>query len=786
MHRRVLGAVFAVASAAVGAGFYSAAASKTTSTLPPGNPDAAVLVHARLLASYGEPHLALAALRDHGFSQSPAIAQLSAGLLTSLGQPATAESLLAVHATPAADDPDRFGSQLVRARLLLDAGRVPACLATIASMDSTSASPYAAYRDLVAARALMASGEDRRAARVLERSRAGAPEAIRGEIDQARVDVYRALDDPRAALAAAVEATDESDPASARRLLRTRFDIATETAEPALADDAARKLFENFRRSQEAQQCAVALARRPEVAQADTGLMLLCASVLQVNGERDAFRTLLRLLDARTLSAAQSEQERLLWAEYHFMNGDYSRAIALSRPSYSDPNLRRRSMLLMARSYKRVGRGADAAAMYEGFARAFPNDGLAAEALYTAASLYEQMKRDDDRDRVLDQLRHAYPSTFHGWAASIERARELDAAGAHDGASAIFDQWLVRSRRTDEAALFYSARQRHKAGDVSGSDALMTELRAVNPYSFYACPDLLSPTGGGTDQGTQPGALRLWLSAAADRREEAFRRVRAQVEGDPHDNTVNSAVAATLERAKFFLAAGFKDWAERELDVARRRSGDDTAGVLDLARIFDDNAMPWRSVRLYERSRAGIPWAKRKESADDFRYLTHPVPYPVQVVSAAGREGIAPCLIYGMMREESLFDNEVVSRAGAVGLMQLMPETARAVAKNVDLAPDAGDRLGDPVVNVSIGSWYAADLLRDGKGSVVWMLAAYNAGPGAANQWIRPGVEGNAAIDAVESIDYKETRGYVKRVVESANVYHALYFDGASASSMPR
>jgi len=121
-----------------------------------------------------------------------------------------------------------------------------------------------------------------------------------------------------------------------------------------------------------------------------------------------------------------------------------------------------------------------------------------------------------------------------------------------------------------------------------------------------------------------------------------------------------------------------------------------------------------------------------------------------------------------------------------VGLMQLMPETARLIAKHVDLAPDASDRLGDPIVNVSIGSWYAADLLRAGKGSVVWMLAAYNAGPGAANQWIKPGASGEAAIDAVESIDYKETRGYVKRVVESANVYHALYFDGASASNMPR
>jgi soluble lytic murein transglycosylase len=776
-------AVFAALLAATGLVAVPAHASKTTSALPPGNPDADILSRAHLLASYGEPQLALAALRDQGFSHSPVAARVSVGLLTSLGQPARAESLLSLTPVPA-DNNERFRDQLVRARLFLDSGRNAAALATLAAMDTTLASPYAAYRDLIAARALTASGDQAHAARMLERSRATAPAAIRGEIDEARVAVYRALDNPRAALAAAEDATAEGDASAARRLLRTRFEIANEIGDAALAREAARTLFENSRRSQEAQACALAMAADPDGT--DTPLLISCASVLQVNGERDALKTVLRRLDARALTAAQNEAERLLWAEYHFMGGDYSRAIALSRPSYTDPDLRRRSMLLMARSYKRVGRSAEAAGMYEGYAREFPNDNIAAEALYTAASIYEQLKRNDDRDRVLDQLRHAYPSTFHGWAASMTRARALDRAGDHDDASAIFDQWLVRSRRTDEAALFYSSRQRRNAGDTNGSDALLAELHTVNPYSFYACPDLLGSANNGAASGAQPVSMRAWMTEAAERRDTAFRRVRAEVNADNPERAPNRDAAASIERARFFLAVGFRDWAEGELDVARKLSTGDPVQSLELARIFDENAMPWKSVRLYERSRAGIPWSKRQDSENDFRYLTHPVPYPVQVVSASGREGIAPYVLYGMMREESCFDNDVVSRAGAVGLMQLMPETARAIAKHVDLLPEAGDRLGDPVVNVSIGSWYAADLLRAGKGSVVWMLAAYNAGPGAASQWIRPGTGGDAAIDAVESIDYKETRGYVKRVVESANVYHALYFDDTSAGNMPR
>ncbi|HET6350341.1 MAG TPA: lytic transglycosylase domain-containing protein, partial [Candidatus Krumholzibacteria bacterium] len=276
---------------------------------------------------------------------------------------------------------------------------------------------------------------------------------------------------------------------------------------------------------------------------------------------------------------------------------------------------------------------------------------------------------------------------------------------------------------------------------------------------------------------------RTWLKQASQQRDDAFERVQARVSG-MSDVKLPAETARAVERGEFFMGAGLRDWAEGELDVARRDAGN-AATSLELARIFDEYAMPWRSVRLYERARADIPWGSRKESADDFRYLTHPVPYPVQVVSAAQREDIAPSVIYGMMREESCFDADVVSRAGAVGLMQLMPETARAIARHVDLDGDAGDRLGDPVVNVSLGTWYAADLLRSGDGSVAWMLAAYNAGPSAANQWIRPGVTGDAAVDAVESIDYKETRGYVKRVVESANVYRALYFEGGAGTTGP-
>ena len=773
MHRGLFRACVAVALTALGTTVVPAV-SKTTSSLPPGNPD--VLGKAQLLASHGEPRLALSTLRAHQFERGGGASRLIASLLTELGQPATAESLLTAETGAKADAEEHFQRQLVRARLLLEAKRYAASLAAVATIDTVTSSPFLAYRDLIAARALIATGEREKAVHLLTRARAGAPDALRQEVDEVRIDLYRTLDRPHDALAAAIEAAGDGGDAEAnRRLLKIRFDLATEARETKVAMESARELFERHRRSEEARACAVSVAAAGWKDQADVSLLLACASTLQANARRDALRAVLRELDERPLTPADQEEQRILWGEYHYLSGDYSRAIALARPSYADPGLRRRSTLLMARSYRRVGRTDEAATTYVAYAHTFPNDALAAEALYTAAALYESIDRDADRTRVLDELRHAYPSTFHGWAASMARAKSLEASGAHEDASAIFDQWLTRSRRTDEAALFYSAQQRRSAGDIQGGDALMEELRTVNPYSFYARPDLLMPAPQRAIKATGP--LEPWLRDATQKRHDAFERVNARF-GKPGRATANSEGRHALERGRFFLSVGFRDWAERELDVARRHSNT-TAETLALARLFDENAMPWRSVRLYEKARGSIPWRDRKESVDDFRYLTHPVPYPVQVMTSASREGIAPNVIYGMMREESCFDHDVVSRAGAVGLMQLMPDTAREIARRLDLAPGAGDKLGDPVVNVSIGSWYAADLLKEGDGSVVWMLAAYNAGPGAVRRWFEPGVGGEAAIDAVETIDYKETRGYVKRVVESANVYQALYFADA-------
>jgi soluble lytic murein transglycosylase len=147
--------------------------------------------------------------------------------------------------------------------------------------------------------------------------------------------------------------------------------------------------------------------------------------------------------------------------------------------------------------------------------------------------------------------------------------------------------------------------------------------------------------------------------------------------------------------------------------------------------------------------------------------------YPTRTLPpAVSAEG---ALVLAVIRQESAFDPRAVSRAGALGLMQLMPATARKMASGLGLGY-ASDRLtDDPDYNVQVGSAYLTQMLDDFGGSYALALAAYNAGPARVRTWMRDNGDPRSPqvdlIDWIEMIPFDETRNYVQRVIEALNVY---------------
>jgi soluble lytic murein transglycosylase len=134
-------------------------------------------------------------------------------------------------------------------------------------------------------------------------------------------------------------------------------------------------------------------------------------------------------------------------------------------------------------------------------------------------------------------------------------------------------------------------------------------------------------------------------------------------------------------------------------------------------------------------------------------------------------------MVHAIARQESQFDRQIVSHAGARGLMQLMPGTAREQAGKLGLSYNPSS-LNDPSYNIMLGSSYFQRMLDYYGGSYPLAVAAYNAGPGNVNRWISangdPRLPGADMLRWVEQIPLFETRNYVQRVLENAVVYEAM------------
>jgi soluble lytic murein transglycosylase len=515
----------------------------------------------------------------------------------------------------------------------------------------------------------------------------------------------------------------------------------------------------------------------------DDSELLAYASVMTSRGRFREARDIIKVLDHRRLAGREREARTIVKANYYYQTGDYRRAVALSKPRFTVASYRRSSMLILARSYRRAGHPTEAADVYSYFAKTYPYDSKAAEALYVAAGLYERAGNVRAAQEALYRLRKKHPSSYFGKMAAYRGAEHYFQARDYRRSVAILDQALKRSRGTDETALYYLASIYGKLGRESDKHLLLGQLQDLNPFSFYLSSSVDAPFRRPYTNST--GAIALdgqngllpFLARVARLKESARRSVLTAVSPPASGTAFDGEALGCLDRGRWFLEAGLRDWGERELDLASRRCADSPAALLELGEVYDHYGLPFHSIRLYQRVKDSIPWKTRREYWREFAYLMYPVPYPVQVLENAAQYDLPPHLVYAMIREESHFDRKAVSRVGALGLMQLMPETGRYVARELEMPEVTEDGLLEPEVNIAFGIWYASSLYDRSRNNYLWMLAAYNAGPSNANRWFRSGRKGSTAVEVVDRIDYKETRRYVKRIVESANVYHTLYFD---------
>jgi soluble lytic murein transglycosylase len=172
-----------------------------------------------------------------------------------------------------------------------------------------------------------------------------------------------------------------------------------------------------------------------------------------------------------------------------------------------------------------------------------------------------------------------------------------------------------------------------------------------------------------------------------------------------------------------------------------------------------------RRNEIYDRA---INTAERTRELHDFA-MRYPAPYRDVMKDYVDQLQLDEAWVYGLIRQESRFIANIKSSAGATGLMQLMPATARWVARKVGLKDYRLTQTSNVDININLGTWYLRHVLDTLDNYPVLASAAYNAGPGRARAW-RADAPMEAAI-YTETIPFNETRDYVKKVMSNATYY---------------
>jgi soluble lytic murein transglycosylase len=291
---------------------------------------------------------------------------------------------------------------------------------------------------------------------------------------------------------------------------------------------------------------------------------------------------------------------------------------------------------------------------------------------------------------------------------------------------------------------YWKARAWKVLGRDADAEALFTELsREYNFYGQLAAEELgSSPAAGLMTVSYQPTADEI----AAMLAQPAMQRTLALYQ-----------MGLRTEAAKEW------SWAVRKLDDKQLLVASEIA----------------RRNEMYDRS---IHAADRTMRLHDFN-LRYPAPYRDSLQGRIRENNLEEAWVYGLMRQESRFVTEAKSGAGAAGLMQIMPTTARWVAKRLGMRDYRKTLISQVDTNLKLGTYYMKNVLSSLDNNPVLASAAYNAGPARARQWrAEKPLEG--AI-YVECIPFDETRDYVKKVM-SNTVYYAKLFDESTLTLKQR
>lgn len=394
----------------------------------------------------------------------------------------------------------------------------------------------------------------------------------------------------------------------------------------------------------------------------------------------------------------------------------------------------------------------DAFAQFSRIAEFFPESELASEAQLKVADYYSKNGYEDLADNLYAAIIKRFPRGSAVADASWKLGFSHYSKGRYDLAYSVLGEAFEKAPNSPVTAscLFWQAKSAEKMGIKEAAEKILekTALLYPNTYYGYRAADRLNMDLPKVKTVSVP--VMTFDYVQADR---------------PHWAKFCELMKARIYDHAFDEAEAF--YAEASSTQEKRKARVAMASVLAAQNNYQ------QSIRLAEiEVREGL--LSGDPDIGGAMAVSYPRWYGQYVEKYSGQFGVEPSLMYALIREESRFNPRGLSRAFAHGLTQIMPSTGRGIARNLGIRPYNTSRLFEPELNVRMGTYYLSTQLQNFKGDKHLALAAYNGGSGNVRRWIKK--NGFSDIDEfVENIPYRETRGYVKKVLESYWQYKRIY-----------
>jgi soluble lytic murein transglycosylase len=491
----------------------------------------------------------------------------------------------------------------------------------------------------------------------------------------------------------------------------------------------------------------------------DDKLFFTIVEVYLQNREYNLLTRKLELYIIRTPNPALKEKARFYLLQIYFEQGQYQSALYGFKnllAGLHNEALRPRVCLMMARCYLYLGKRNEAAEQYLQYAKLFPRRRVAAESIWKAGWIYEDLGKLSTAEKLYQDLIRQWPRSDFAWEARFRRGLIPYRLDQFDRAIGAFKEIAgnQESLFQQHRGRYWLAKTYQKMGRQRSADSLFIGLGKELFDSYYAAKSY-----------TMYHSLIDSLLDLPEKLAAANNPLKPYVESI-------GLWLADFEDVFAIREILGDDFALQEISENYHQPGSLKEWVA-LAEMYKRFGAYNRSFRIYD-------YINQKYFTDvasiDKPFLLkeyYPFYYDHLIATYCSKRNLDSRLVLALIREESAYDRQIRSYANAYGLMQIIPVTALEIAGDLDIEFSKPENLFNAELNINMGTYYLRKLLNRYDDTIEFALAAYNAGPHRVNRWKK--IEYNDEMDIfIENIEFQQTRNYVRRVMKNYLIYSIL------------